>query len=181
MDAMSKAAFAAMVSSANATSTAIAGIEAASNAFGTAFSSQLIVIGRAADELGIAINAITPHLIDILETIMMIKNGCEGLSESQQATIDRLRSGVSGLGNSLKNLGQVAQDLSGETEEVAKNTSEEIKDNIKDVGDAAKKASDDISSATNKASSKSTEAGNKIKVNWKSIAAGIGNAVKKVG
>ena len=57
----------------------------------------------------------------------------------------------------------------------------EIKDNIKDVGDAAKKASDDIASATNKASSKSTEAGNKIKINWKSIAAGIGNAVKKVG
>ena len=181
MDAMSKAAFAAMVSSANATSTAIAGIEATSNAFGTAFSSQLIAIGRAADELGIAINAITPHLIDILETIMMIKNGGEGLSESQQATIDRLRSGVSGLGDTLKNLGQVAQDLSGETEEVAKNTSEEIKDNIKDVGDAAKKASDDIASATNKASSKSTEAGNKIKINWKSIAAGIGNAVKKVG
>ena len=181
MDSLSKSAFAAMVSSANATSTAIAGIEATSNAFGTAFSSQLISIGRAADELGIAINAITPYLINILETLMMIRNGGEELSESQQSTIDRLRSGVSGLGDALKAMGQVAQDLSGETEEVIKNTSEEIKDNVKGVEDAAAKAGENVANTIDKAANKSTEASNKIKLNWKSIAASIGNAVKKAG
>lgn len=177
MDTLSKIAFAAMANSANATRTAIVGIKNTSISFGQTFSTQLYNIGTAAIDLGNAILSITPHLTNVLEALMMIKNGGDSLTVSQQAAIDKLRSGLTGLGDKIRGFGETAQNTASEIEGVTDLLTEDLKENINDIGAAA----DTASNTTQQASEKATSSVKKMNKGWKDLAAGIKNATNKAG